>query len=346
MAEALKKQGRASAWFELLLDVITLVSFVVIIYHALYTFTSYDDIPAVISPSVPDLAAQSKDAPVVQTGLYIQDFTEFDIVNGKFLVDLKVWFKFDPKKIGLDKIDQFTFEKADIKAKSEPIITAEGDKLFVAYTMRVLFELPLNYRTFPFDDHTLSFTLFHEHLTPAQVKLESTSIVINPRVDITGWKIARTSARAGYYETNVVVGAVHQKEFHPRAVFSVQFARMSNRHLVSIFLPLLLIFFIALFSFTFAVKPEEADTINLVDISSASIFGIVAYRFVIETLSPSVGYFMLSDYIFVFFLLMTALIFVLNIFAEQFTSLQKNLIVLGLHVLANFFFIYFLIFWI
>ena len=324
-------QAHASISFELFLDIVTVIGFSVMSYYALTTYTAYDTLPVMIPATAPELISKTEKAPLVETGIYIHDFTEFDIVQGRFLVDLALWFRFDPKKISIDAIDQFTFEKAEIKSKSEPMMAVVDSHLFVYYTMRVLFELPLNYRTFPFDDHHISFTLINEKLGADKIKLDQTkdNIVLNPEMHVDGWRIKGKSVHIGYGKTDIMIEGKEQEEFHPRAVFTLEFGRTSARHLISIFLPLLLIFFISLFSFSFAIDEQEAKETNLIDLSSSSIFGIVAYRFVIETMSPSVGYFMLSDYIFVFFLLMGTFILFLNSVVEGMNSLQKNMVVLG-----------------
>jgi hypothetical protein len=344
MSVALHKKNRSNAWFQLILDIITTIIFITMMQHALFTLSPYDAIPSVIPASkVP----QSKGATKVETGIYIQDFVDFDIVKGTFLVDLSLWFRFDPKQISLEAIDQFTFDRAEIKSKSSPAIKIEGSKLFVSHTMRILFELPLNYRTFPLDDHRLSFSLSYETLTPDKIILipGEKSIVVHPEVDIKGWKIVHTTTTTGYYQTDFAIKESQHQETHPRAIFTFTFGRTSSRHLVSIFLPLLLIFFIALFSFTFSVRDQEAEQMNLIDISAASILGIVAYRFVIEELSPAVGYFMLSDYMFMFFLIITTVIFAMNSYADVLTGKQKDFIALLFHCIVNIFFFYLLQIW-
>lgn len=46
--------------------------------------------------------------------MHINDFSEFDMVKGVFVVDATVWFRFNPSLISLDRIKRFTFDKAEM----------------------------------------------------------------------------------------------------------------------------------------------------------------------------------------------------------------------------------------
>jgi cytochrome c oxidase subunit IV len=72
-------------------------------------------------------------------------------------------------------------------------------------------------------------------------------------------------------------------------------------------LPLLLIFYLSIFAFS--IK----DIVLAGTLILGSTSGLLAYAFVIQTISPLVGYFMLSDYLFIFVLMSIFIIFLITI---------------------------------
>ena len=73
-------------------------------------------------------------------------------------------------------------------------------------------------------------------------------------------------------------------------------------------------------------------------VGPAIVTAILAYRFVIESISPKdVGYFMLSDQLFFLFLGLISLIFVVNIinrYAYPLTTNQRLIILVLFHITA------------
>ncbi len=96
--------------------------------------------------------------------------------------------------------------------------------------------------------------------------------------------------------------------YHPRVIFALDYTPTGLRQLVSIILPLLLIFSLTIFTFSMDPEPYYRSILTL---SSGAVTGLIAYKFVIENLSPKVGYFMLGDMLFFLFLTMTFVIFFL-----------------------------------
>src|SRR5205085_4826973 len=122
---------------------------------------------------------------------------------------------------------------------------------------------------------------------------------------VKGWHKFNAHAHAGYLEERL-----QQEAFrYPAAVFSIDYGRYTNvRNIFMILLPMLLLFFIALFSLI--INPRDNFTFVLT-IPVSAIAGLISFRFVVEAMSPKVGYFMYSDYFFVLFLV---LVFAILIF--------------------------------
>ncbi len=116
--------------------------------------------------------------------------------------------------------------------------------------------------------------------------------------------------------------------YHPRLLFELEYAHAGLRQALTILLPIILTFFMAIFSFTMDPKKNYAPVLAL---SMGAVTALLAYRFVIENLSPKVGYFMLSDYLFSLFLLAVVTIFFLNIGSFKLRERHKKLIIIAIH---------------
>ena len=110
----------------------------------------------------------------------------------------------------------------------------------------------------------------------------------------------------------------------------MDFTRYGMRYFLSIFLPLFVL--IRLVFLAFSMSP-----INGFKVSTVAATGILAYRFVIERMSPNTGYFMIIDYFF-FIFLGTALIFfivsILEITTNRVTRLHKEIILVLINIIV------------
>lgn len=271
----------------------------------------------------------------INVGLYIKDFPVFDMVKGSFVVEASLWFLFDPRLMSIDRIGKFSFEKATLVSKSTPHVRVMGQQIFVQYDIRLQFTIPLNYEAFPFDDHRINFVLMQNFLAPSEANFTAlrSNLVLSPDIETSGWRLTDHRVSAGFSaETLNVQADASQEVYHPRVAFTLDFERVGIRHVISIILPLLLLFFIALF--TFSIDPTGYNSGNIMSLSSTSITALIAYRFVIESISPQVGYFMFSDYVFLLFLIICCLIFFINAFGVRISVRAEKIIVVFLHVLV------------
>jgi hypothetical protein len=116
-----------------------------------------------------------------------------------------------------------------------------------------------------------------------------------------------------------------------------------------ILLPVFLIFFVSIFSFAF--DPSVAQ-MPIVIIATTSLTSLVAYRFVIQGLSPKVGYFLLSDMVFTVCLALSFLVFIIGVTVVSIGRLQKVLVIgrgilfIIFHILVISTWVYLLLYWI
>ncbi|HAU30198.1 TPA: hypothetical protein DCW54_00995 [Candidatus Dependentiae bacterium] len=272
----------------------------------------------------------------LSVGLSVRDFPLFNMRAGTFIVDVSVFFVFDPRLITVERISDFAFHNSEVVSKSEPFVKLVGTTIFLRYDVRLKFDFDLYYQRFPFEGHRLSFILTHPNLTPEEVVYSSTrqDFVINPSIVIPGWRTIDRQVNTGY-EERVVSLTPDEREFSfysPSAVFSMVFERVGVRQSFTIFIPLLLLFLIALVTFSFgARKGLETSGIGL---SAAVITALIGYRFVIESMSPKVSYLLISDYIYLVFLAVACLVFLVNIFSDYLSLMAKKIILVLLHMVV------------
>lgn len=341
-----QEKGTVNPWLNVILMGMTSLLLMIIFYNPVTEFQTHDDYPPIISLTPQRVIEFGGTPATVITGMYIRDFPEFDMVKGIFVVDATVWFRFNPQLISLDRVSEFTFEKAEIVHKSEPYTRIDGKNLFARFDMRLKFNMPFNYSSFPLDDHRLNFTLANHFLSPSDAVFATSrsNLIVSPEIQVDGWDYVDKQIKTGYSEDKLDPNDVQQNVYHPRVIFSIDYERAGIRHIVSIFLPLLVIFFIALFSFS--LNPITATVYNIVAMSSAAVTALIAYRFVIENMSPNVGYFMISDFIFIYFLLATSVILFVNVFGFKSSTRIKQLVMLALYALTALVFSYLLAPWI
>lgn len=265
--------------------------------------------------------------PTIKTGLTLQNFLTFDVVANQFIADVAVWFLIDPKKSSLADIAKFSFNKADIIEKNEPIIKEQADgNLFVRYDLRIKFSSNINYKYFPLDAHRIFLTLQNKYLDGNEQTffLEPHALVIPGTVFMPGWQIQKTDGFAGLALLPIGNDIVK----FPRVVFALDIVQDSTRDFIFIILPMLIILLLSLCAFGLKIRIYFDSVLN---ITTAGIAAILAYRYVIEKISPNVSYYLLCDHLFSLFLVLLFLIFFIDIFYQEKIDTHRGLIVMGMY---------------
>ena len=324
---------------QMILVVMTTLLVAGIMYLSMEEFNMSDTYPPITSLTPKELYEIGGPATRIETGITIRHFSSFDIIKGKFDVDLSVWFRFNPEHIPVSEVSKFVFEKAEVKNQSKPFIKIEGKNFVMHYDMNIEFSIPLNYKRFPIDDHTLALVLDNYFISPSQAYFESSksSIDVGNEIHIEGWELIDYEAQVGYFKSVIKGNESKKSMYHPRAIFLFDFQQTGVRYLVSICLPLLLIFYLALFSLSALTVGSAAG------MSAGSIAALIGFRFVMDSGSPPTGYFMISDYFFLFFLFCSIFILLFNLLGDWVTEYQKRIVLVLLHLMTVFVFYYWLI---
>jgi hypothetical protein len=256
----------------------------------------------------------------VTVGLYINNFPTLDFVNNDFIFDGILWFEFDPALISLNTVSKFSFERGEILSMSEPYTQIIDNKFFARYTLRARFKSELVYKLFPFEGHRLDIVLINRTIQPSEMifRTYASFFVISDAIKLPGWYIFDKSIKSGMVQSILDKYEVQKEVSYPLAVFSIDLHRAGTRNLFLILLPLFMLYFISLFCFAFNPETHSGTIFSL---ASAGVTGLLSYRFVIEGMTPKVGYFVLSDRLFVLFLAASLIEFVLAVIIVRFGKL-------------------------
>lgn len=319
-------------------------------HYAMRLFRPLEKYPHLLSITPEKIRTWGGEPVSVDVGLYITNWYAYDIVKNTFTFDGVVWFHFDPALVSPDTIGKFTFEKGELMLKARQDSRLIDGKLLAEYKVRLKFSSILIHQLFPFDDHRIFIPLVNTFVSPSEVIFRSykSNFVISKKVEIPGWKEVDHSVVTGYDEENIDEFDKQKTIRYPKAVFSVDFSRMGNSLTLLIFLPIFLISFLSIFWLSF--KPTDGRAI--ISLSTSAITSLIAYRFVTQNMSPKVGYFLLSDNMFMFFLALTFISFVCSLLWMRHGKMTarfikaKGAVFVFFHVLVISVWYYFLFWWI
>lgn len=282
----------------------------------------YDHKPGLIET----LNKRKSETDVIVT-LNIQNFIKSDFIKNNFIVDLNLWFEFDPKQITLDEVSKFSFSKGEILEKSDPVIAKDKKLTKVRYDLRVKFLSNLNHKYFPLETHRLYLTLNNKFIDLKNVNfiLDHNSFNTSKSIYAPAWQFVGSNSKSG---SATFMGTNGENIVYPRIIFELDFIQDSMRNFIFLFLPMLVILLISLCAFALNLKVYFSDVL---DLASAGVLGMLAYRYVIEEASPKVSYFMLSDHIFTTCLMILFAIFFVGIFYRQRLDKNRGLLVLILY---------------
>jgi len=315
-----------STVFQINIFIVTVLIFILLLHKPICHFNSYDKAPDLIPLSKEELAAIPTH---VKVGLNILSFSKADLIKNDFIFEGSVWFEFDEKQIPLDSIKKFVIERGEIINQSEPVIRKIGNLTCAQFFIRAHFETDLNYQGYPLDDHRIAIIITNRTVSAETTVFKASNDTFTHSKDahIQNCTLENNFVQYGYTQTDLALSKQTSIKT-PRVIFSLDCNRIDIRHFLNVFLPLLLIFFLTLFAFSFDFE-EHGTTVPT--IAASGVPALLAYRFVIESVSPDVDYFMLSDHLFFLFLFLVFMIFIFIASALHSSQKVKKAIIIGLY---------------
>ncbi len=289
----------------------------IIFYASIFKYRLSDKTPD-LKPYTPSMIAEfGPFSAQVQTGLYIRDFSVFDVNNNRFKMDAIVWFEFDPNDILLSTIEKFSFINGTIDEKSAPDIKKKGNKIFVAYEVKVSFQTELDFYHSPFDSHRLSIILVNFYATPRELilKTHDTGFNISPLRHLSNWRLDDWTTDFGYSVAEFDKSDDAKRAYYPEAIFLIDFSNIGIKNILILFVPILFALLLGLFSLLvpYGLKEGRESNALMFSLASAAVASLLAYRFVIQTIMPNVGYATILDQVFMICLIVTTFIFLIQI---------------------------------
>jgi len=272
-----------------------MTTFFIYMYLPLREFLMNDELPKI---DVVDVAALEKlqvrgFSVGVDTGMFIKNFSVFEPIENKFVMDAIIWFEFNVNTLTPETIEKFSFDNGKILYKSPADIKAKENRVFVKYNIRVSFKCHLKYPKFPFDDHRI-FLLLSNDFTSAEelfFQVSQTSFNSSKDIRLPGWDIKQLNAEFGSMTLALDRSYGAKQATYPKVLFTIDIAKKGIRRVMIIFLPLLIAIFFAMFSFTLSpynITGRSSTT-------ATAVTAMLGYRFVIDRMSPNISYLNTTD---------------------------------------------------
>ncbi len=254
----------------------------------------------------------------VKTGLYIKNFTKFDVLNNQFIFDALLWFEFHSNEIMLESISKFAVDNGKVINKSPPDLKVVGDVVLASYDIRVDCKANLDFVKFPFEDHKLSVVITNNAVTPYEMFfiVDNTTFNTAPDINISNWVIKGLNTDSGYFLPSLDSKQADKASAYPKAIFTLNVQKTGIRKVLVIFLPIFLVIILSLFSFLMAI----GNYVGRATLATAGVSAELGYRFVLDKMIPDVSYFTTADSLYLVLLVASFLVFISQTFIGRYCS--------------------------
>lgn len=250
----------------------------------------------------------------IKTGLYVKNFSLFDVINSEFVADVVVWFEFNPAEVMLETVEKFSFLDGKIQYKSSPDIRLIEDRIFVKYDVVVSIKSNLRFYHFPYDSHRLPLIVTNNYVTTSEMTLitEDASFGIAPTISLPSWSIDDTTTDFGYSMARLDKVDDKKQIAYPQALFLISFSSIGIKDALIIFIPILFSILLALFLLLIPYGAMGSNEVIL-SLTIVAITVLLAYRFVIQNIMPTVGYLTTTDSVYTYALFATFVPFIFRL---------------------------------
>lgn len=271
-------------------------------FLALREFKTDDPLPKIRNVSIQMRSSYRDLTTKLRAGLFIKNFSSFDFITNHFVVDAIVWFEFNKNEIMQKTVDNFSFDNGKILHKSTPHVSIHHNKVLVTYNVVFEAKTDLDFHRFPLEDHRLSLVLTNNSVAPSELYFDDSadaiSLKVSDKLFTSNWLLHSLNTASGYSSLKIDEHNKHQVLRTPKAVFTINFEKAGINKILIIFMPLFAAIFLALLTFLLSFNSTSAKT----TLSVTAVTALLGYRFVIQQMSPPVGYFTTTDKIFIFFI--------------------------------------------
>jgi hypothetical protein len=164
----------------------------------------------------------------------------------------------------------------------------------VSYHVQTKFTGEFQYRDFPLSDHTLHLIIQNRSVVPEEIcfHAKKENLSFSQRT-FHSWSVKNVTATTGFMGTMLQTDNPNFNMTYPVAIFSIDFNEDGLNNLFSLYFPLFILFFIALFSLFFEIDDTQriANIISLVP-------ALVLFKLVINSVAPDISYITHIDLLF------------------------------------------------
>lgn len=302
-------------WFysKLCILLLFLAYAVILFWVRLKGFSSDDPLPAVQAVTIEQRKEFREFASLVRTGLYVKNFSTFNMSKNIFVVDATLWFEFYGSQIGLDVINRFSINNATIRSKSPPDVKVVNDKLVATYQLVFELQSDLKFHAYPLTDHSLSIVVLNNFVTPSEMYFDDDdsahSFNVSDNLFNSSWGVNSIKVQAALLREKLDRRDTNKIVDIPAVVYTINFEKRSFKELLILFLPL----FAAGFFSWLSLLMNLSNEVGRFSLAITAVTAILGYRFVIEQVSPQVGYFTVLDKFYLFLLSFCFLMFVFQL---------------------------------
>ena len=181
----------------------------------------------VIASPIAQAQTSPKAVPEVQIGAYVLRLSNVSQKEGSFDIDVWLWFRWtDPN---LKPYESFEFSNGTISARSEAVISQDGDHLYTSVRVQATILHDFDVRKYPLDSHVLRIYVEDENLDAANmVYVADSNTAIDPELRVPGWTVKLGAALVDdrTYPTNYGLQSGGQdSSTYSRAVFEIDLLR-------------------------------------------------------------------------------------------------------------------------
>ena len=262
----------------------------------------------------------------IETGVHIAHFDKFYVAQNKFKFDGIIWFAYDPEKVSLDAITNFSIYNGEIITKSKPSVIKTKDKHIAQFRTHVQFQTQLNYLLYPLDDHTITLIISNSDLPKGAAFVASKDNIDFDKDHIPGWRLLDHTVHTGFSDISLEKSDPANRDMRQEVLITFFAERKDPKLVIGIFLTLLLLLFISLLTFS-----SDEDCVLIVTVG---IVALIGFRMVLISLLPEhTDYFVYADYIYFFALVCTICTLLGGIVTrEQNSSVRtKQFIITGIY---------------
>jgi peptide/nickel transport system substrate-binding protein len=244
----------------------------------------------------------------VYVGTYLNDITSFDLKEGRFKADLKMWCKW----VGDSIIPPIQFTNGEIDSKRIIKFERDGEWNSIQWRIQGTFRGTFPLQSFPFDNQDLKIKL-DLPASSGVLKPDLAGSGMESQFSITGWEYKpyfKAETKQSSYYSDFGSIAFEGKPFEmSTVVFYVNMKRPPTGLIIKFITPLLIIICVAISALF--LPAENVDIRG--DLAVNSLLACVAFQFALAGSIPDVSYMVLADKFFIIsYLIILSVILTVN----------------------------------